>query len=198
MPEPHTSEESASPTAPVQLGRGLTLLVGGARSGKSDLAVALGKAFAGDVTFAATAEGGDDDMAQRIRRHQGDRPAGWDLIEAPLLDASIIDDVDPSAMLIIDCITLLVSNLMFADKTDEQIDQHASVLSHVLVSRRAPTIVISNEVGLGVVPDNELSRRYRDLLGRYNNQLSSRAEMALFVAAGRVMPLRPLTLEISE
>lgn len=198
MSNTHVAEEPAGPAAPVHLGRGLTLLLGGARSGKSDLAVALGKAFAGDVAFAATAVAGDDDMAQRIQRHQGDRPKDWALIEAPLLDASIIDTVDPSAMLIIDCITLLVSNLLFADRSNEQIDQHASVLSHVLVSRRAPTIVISNEVGLGVVPDNELSRRYRDLLGRYNNRLSARAETALFVAAGRVMPLHPLNLEIPE
>ena len=180
----------------IRIGNAMTLLLGGARSGKSDLAVSLGNAYPGTVVFAATAEAGDDDMADRIRRHQDDRPADWGLIEAPLLGASDLDTVDPSAMLIIDCITLLVTNLIFADKTDEQIDQHASILSHVLVSRRAPTIVISNEVGLGVVPDNELGRRFRDVLGRYNNRLSSRAETALFVAAGRATRLGTVSLDI--
>ena len=185
-------------TDPIRIGSGLTLLLGGARSGKSDLAVSLGRVFSGDVVLAATAVAGDDDMAQRIEHHQSDRPAEWGLVESPVIDPSTIDSVDPSAMLIIDCITLLVTNLMMADKTDEQIDQHASVLSHVLVSRRAPTIVISNEVGLGIVPDNELGRRFRDALGRYNNRLSSRAETALFIAAGRAIPLRTIALNISE
>lgn len=187
-----------SGSEPIQLGRGLTLLLGGARSGKSDLAVSLGRAYSGDVAFAATAEAGDDDMSQRIQRHQSERPNEWTLLEEPLLDASMIDAVDPSAMLIIDCITLLATNLIFADKTDEQIDQHASVLSHVLVSRRGPTIVISNEVGLGVVPDNELARRFRDVLGRYNNRLTARAETTLFVAAGRAMELRPVVIDVAE
>ncbi len=181
----------------LQLGTGFTLLLGGARSGKSDLAVTLGRSFAGDVVFAATAEAGDDDMASRIERHQLDRPTEWGLIEAPLLDASIVDEVNPEALLIIDCITLLVSNLMFTDRTDDQIAQHASILSHVLVSRRAPSIVISNEVGLGVHPENDLARRFRDVLGRTNNHLATRAETTLFVAAGRAMELHPIarTLE---
>ena len=183
-------------TESIRLGSGMTLLLGGARSGKSDLAVSLGSSYSGDVVFAATAVAGDDDMADRIRKHQDDRPPEWELIEEPLLDASTIDRIDPSAMLIIDCITLFVSNLIFADKTNEQIDQHASILSHVLVSRRAPTIVISNEVGLGLVPDNELGRRFRDVLGRYNNRLSARAETALFVAAGRVTQLGTVSLDI--
>lgn len=177
----------------IRVGAGLTLLLGGARSGKSDLAVSLGKTFEGDVVLAATAEAGDDDMAARITAHQADRPAEWGLVEAPLLNATTIDEIDPSALVIIDCLTLLVSNLMFADKTDEQIAQHASVLSHVLVSRRAPTLVISNEVGLGVHPNSELGRRYRDVLGRYNKAIAARAETTLFVAAGRAMPLQKVS-----
>lgn len=176
----------------LQLGRGFSLLVGGARSGKSDLAVELGKAWDGDVTFAATAEALDDDMANRISRHQSDRPESWDLIEAPLLNAANIAEVTPEALLIVDCITLLVSNLMMADKTNQQIEDHVSILTHALVSRTAPTIVISNEVGLGVHPDTELGRRYRGVLGRANKRLASRAETALFVSAGRVTPLQQL------
>ncbi len=174
------------------IGTGFTLLLGGARSGKSDLAVKLGESWDGDVIVAATAEAGDDDMARRIARHRSERPSRWGVVEAPLLGAHEIVDLDPGAFVIIDCITLLVSNLMHADKTETQIDEHASVLSHALVSRTAPTIVISNEVGLGVHPSSELGRQYRDVLGRYNRRLAERAQTALFVAAGRVTPLETL------
>ena len=86
-----------------------------------------------------------------------------------------------------------MNNLIFNDRTDDQIAEHAKVMSHALVSRPTPTLVISNEVGLGVVPDTELGRRYRDVLGRYNRQLASRAETTLFVAAGKAMPLLPVS-----
>ncbi len=176
----------------MKLGRGCTLLLGGARSGKSDLAVKLGQAWSGDVILAATAEAGDDDMAARIARHQAERPSDWGLIEAPLLSAQEVVAVDPGALLIIDCITLLVSNLLHADKTEAQIDEHASILTHSLISRPSPTIVISNEVGLGVHPTSELGRQYRDVLGRYNRRIADRAQTSLFVAAGRVMELQNL------
>lgn len=176
----------------MDIGRGFTLLIGGARSGKSDLAVRLATTWHGDVIVAATAEAGDDDMAQRIARHQADRPADWGVVEAPLLGAGEIVDQDPSALIIVDCITMLVSNLMLADRTDRQIDEHASVLTHAIVSRTAPTLVITNEVGLGVVPDTEMGRRYRDLLGRYNRRLAERAETNVFVVAGRGLPLEAI------
>lgn len=178
----------------VQIGRGYTLLLGGARSGKSDLAVKLGEAWDGPVTFIATAEAGDDDMAARIARHQSERPDSWELVEEPLLGAGSVVDADPSSLVIIDCITLLISNLLHAEKTPSQIDDHGSILSHALVSRSAPTIVVTNEVGLGVHPESELGRTYRDVLGRYNRQLASRAQTTLFVAAGRVTPLERLEM----
>lgn len=179
-------------TSPVRVGRGFSILVGGVRSGKSDLAVRLGEKFDGEVVFAATAEPLDDDMADRITRHQHDRPADWELIEAPLLDAGTIAAIDAQALLIIDCITLLASNLIFAKKTNAQIETHMSVLGHALVSRTAPTIVISNEVGLGVHPETDLGRRYQGVLGRANKSLAARAETTLFVSAGKVVPLQQL------
>jgi adenosylcobinamide kinase/adenosylcobinamide-phosphate guanylyltransferase len=175
-------------------GRGFSLLIGGARSGKSDLAVKLGKAWPGEVILAATAEASDDDMAARIERHQAERPIGWGLLEAPLLNANDVVAIEPDTLLLVDCITLLVSNLIFDDKTDRQIDEHASILSHAFVSRPGPTIVISNEVGLGVHPETELGRRYRDVLGRFNKRLADRAETTLFVSAGRVTPLHALEI----
>lgn len=178
----------------MRLGHGFSLLTGGARSGKSDLAVKLGGAWPGEVVFAATAEPSDDDMARRIDRHRDERPADWGLIEAPLLSAHEVVAIEPGALLIVDCITLLVNNLMYADKTDQQIDEHAAILSHAFVSRADPTIVVTNEVGLGVVPETELGRRYRDVLGRFNHRLASRAQTTLFVSAGRVAPLESLEL----
>lgn len=178
----------------MKLGRGCTLLLGGARSGKSDLAVKLGEAWDNDVILAATAEAGDDDMARRIARHQAERPSEWGLIEAPLLSANEVVAVDPNALLIVDCITLLVSNLLHEEKTESQIDEHASILTHALISRPSPTIVISNEVGLGVHPTTELGRQYRDVLGRFNRRIADRAQTSLFVAAGRVTPLHALEI----
>lgn len=175
------------------IGQGFTLLLGGARSGKSDLAVRLASSWDGQVTLIATAEASDDDMAERISRHQNERPDHWGLIEAPMLRAGDVADCDPSSLVIIDCITLLVNNMIFNERSDEQIAEHASVLSHALVSRPSPTLVITNEVGLGIVPDTELGRRYRDVLGRYNRRLAERAETALFVAAGRATPLLPVS-----
>ena len=176
----------------VTIGNGFTLLLGGARSGKSDLAVKLATQWEGPVVFAATAEASDDDMATRISRHQSERPDDWELIEAPTLRGGEVADCEPQALVIIDCITLLVNNLIFNDKTDDQIDEHAKVMAHALVSRTTPTLVISNEVGLGVVPETELGRRYRDVLGRYNRRLADRAETTLFIAAGRATPLLPV------
>lgn len=174
------------------IGSGFTLLLGGARSGKSDLAVRLGESWDGDVIVAATAEASDGDMARRIHRHQNERPTTWGLIEAPLLSAHEIVDLDAEALVIIDCITLLVSNLLYAEKTESEIYEHGSALTHALAARTAPTIVVTNEVGLGVHPTSELGRQYRDLLGRYNRRLAEGAETALFVVAGRVTPLETL------
>ncbi len=176
----------------MKVGRGSTLLIGGARSGKSDLAVRLALTWKDGVIVAATAEVGDDDMAERIERHKRDRPADWGLIEAPLLDAGDIVALDASSLLIIDCVTMLVTNLLLAGRTDRQIDEHASVLNHAIVSRTAPTLVITNEVGLGIVPDNEMGRRYRDLLGRYNRRLAERAETSVFIVAGQGLPLEAI------
>ena len=173
----------------------MTLLVGGARSGKSDLAVQAGNAWSGDVCFVATAEAHDDDMATRISCHQAERPSDWMLVEAPRWAASDVAQVPGASLVIVDCITLLVSNL-FLDPADE-----AAILAHVddlgaaLAARSAPTIVISNEVGLGVHPQTELGREYRDLLGRVNRVLTNHADAAFFVLAGMGLPLQQIDIK---
>lgn len=176
----------------MRVGQGLTLLLGGARSGKSDLAVRLGEAWSGDVNFVATATAGDDDMAQRIARHQDERPSDWALHELDHFGAADVDGLGTGALVIVDCITLLVMNLMTAGHDESAIAEHVADLGTVLAGRSAPTVVISNEVGLGIHPETALGREYRDILGRANRALAAHAETSLFVAAGKVLPLTTL------
>lgn len=164
----------------------MTLLVGGARSGKSDLAVKLGTAWDGDVLFAATAEPIDADMSARIDRHRLDRPDRWSTVEHPLFGAEQVAELSSDALLIVDCLTLLVSNLMYAE---DPIVPHVSSLAAALAGRAGPSIVVSNEVGMGVHPETELGRAYRDQLGTANRVVAEHAETALLIMAGRALPL---------
>ena len=173
----------------MKLGQGFTLLVGGARSGKSDLAVGLGTAWAGTVTFVATAEAGDEDMARRIARHREDRPDSWELVEAPAFSASDLLVIDADALVIVDCITMLTTNLLLAESPEAEIEASLAQLAEAAASRSAPTLMISNEVGLGVHPPTEIGRQFRDLLGRINKQLAASATDALLIVAGRALPL---------
>lgn len=172
----------------------VTLLLGGARSGKSALSVELGRRFVGTVVFVATAEAGDDDMALRIRRHRDDRPP-WDTIEEPIEIVDAITGADPQAMLIVDCLTLWVANMLFADRADDEIQRCADTLADALAARRGPTVVISNEVGMGIHPEHALGRRYRDLLGTVNQVVARRATRTLLLVAGRAIELHdPITV----
>lgn len=170
-----------------------TFLVGGARSGKSTLAVRLASAVGGQVVVVATAEARDDDMADRIRAHRASRPQGWLTVEAPigLLDA--VDGVGQDACVVLDCLTLWVSNAIEAGASGEQIDAEARTLASILAGRPASSVVVSNEVGLGIVPANALARTYRDVLGRVNMSFAAVASRSLFVVAGRGLPLEEVT-----
>lgn len=170
----------------MRLGDGLTLLLGGARSGKSDLAVRLGTEHAGPVTFVATAEPLDDDMAARIDRHRADRPPTWPTVERPRFDAADCAALDGQDLLIVDCLTLLVSNLLLAEAP---VEPHVSALADALAARPGPTIVVSNEVGMGVHPETPLGRAYRDELGLANRQVAERATTSVLIVAGRALPL---------
>ncbi|MGB5755685.1 MAG: bifunctional adenosylcobinamide kinase/adenosylcobinamide-phosphate guanylyltransferase [Acidimicrobiales bacterium] len=173
----------------MRLDPGLTLLLGGARSGKSDLAVELGRSWLGPVTFAATAEPIDDDMTRRIDRHRLDRPGTWQTIEAPCFGVDGLADVPPSSLLILDCLTLLVSNLMLAELDQSSIDTHIGDLAKRLSAREGPSIVVSNEVGMGIHPETPLGRAYRDRLGTANRIVADEAASALLLVAGRAVPL---------
>ncbi len=160
----------------------LVFVTGGARSGKSGHAERRAWELGGvAVTYLATAEALDDEMRARIQRHIGDRPAAWTTVEVPIdVPEALARVTTPVALL--DCLSLWVSNLMFADLDDE------AVLARVdALIASAPTrtlVVVSNEVGSGIVPDNALARRYRDLLGRANARVAAAAEEATLLVSG--------------
>ena len=170
-----------------------TFLVGGARSGKSTLAVRLASAFDGPVVVVATAEARDDDMAERIRAHQAARPAAWEVVEATLGLVGAVDGVREDASVILDCLTLWVSNALEDGAADEDIEGEARKVASALASRTASSMVVSNEVGLGIVPANALARRYRDVLGRVNASFAAEAARSFLVVAGRGLPLEEVT-----
>ena len=167
----------------------LVVLLGGARSGKSARAVKLAEAAAAPVVFIATGEGRDDEMAARIDEHRRERPADWVTVEEPLELAGAVRALAPDAFAIVDCLTLWVSNALERGDGEEAIVAEATTVAETLAARDAPAVVISNEVGLGIVPANELARRFRDVLGRVNATAAGCADRALLVVAGRTLAL---------
>ncbi|HEU4399097.1 MAG TPA: bifunctional adenosylcobinamide kinase/adenosylcobinamide-phosphate guanylyltransferase [Actinomycetota bacterium] len=168
----------------------LTLLLGGARSGKSALAVRAAGAWTGPVEVVVTAEARDAEMAARIERHRAERPVGWRTVEAPRELEAALREVAAGALVIVDCLTLWVSNLMELGVDDAEVERRALAAAALAASRAAPTLAISNEVGSGIVPADALARRYRDLLGQVNAAWAAAAEQALLLVAGRALPLQ--------
>ena len=161
----------------------VTLLIGGARSGKSSLAVEIGRRHHGDVMFVATAEPFDDDMRERIAQHRLDRP-DWPTIEAPLDLGAAISGAPEDDLLLVDCLTVWVGNeLHHRGRIDP------SPVAVALGERVGPSVVITNEVGLGVHPETELGRRYRDDLGRVNQAIAVIATTTLLMVAGKAIRL---------
>jgi adenosyl cobinamide kinase/adenosyl cobinamide phosphate guanylyltransferase len=132
-------------------------------------------------------------MAERIRAHRAARPAAWEVIEAPLGLLGAIEGVRDDAGVVLDCLTLWVSNALEDGATDEDVDGEARKVASALASRTAPSVVVSNEVGLGIVPANALARRYRDVLGRVNASFAAEASRSFLVVAGRGLPLEDVS-----
>lgn len=165
----------------------MVLLLGGARSGKSASAVRLASDSGAPVTFIATAQAGDDEMAERIRRHREVRPAAWRTLEAPLDLLGAVQAAARGDFLIIDCLTLWVSNLLGQGASATDVDTPAAAIVEALRGRRC--VVVTNEVGLGIVPVNELARHFRDVLGSVNVRFAASADRALLMFAGRAIDL---------
>lgn len=172
----------------------LTLILGGARSGKSRHAETLVMRLAPPRVYIATAEPLDDEMRARIAEHRTRRGQDWETLEAPRDLPTALARAGTSPVLV-DCLTLWLSNLML-DGAD--IPEAAANLDAALDARTAPTVLVSNEVGLGIVPENALARRFRDEAGRLNQRLAARADRVLFMVAGLAMTLKSGIAEDSD
>ena len=167
----------------------ITLVLGGARSGKSAHAEALLDDHAGPRLYIATAEARDDEMAARIAAHRARRGLSWRTVEAPLALAETLEaESRPGAALLVDCLTLWLSNLMEAGR---DIAAETQRLVACLGRLEGRTVLVSNEVGLGIVPENATARAFRDHAGRLNQAVAQAAEQVVFVAAGLPLALKP-------
>ncbi|CCD85305.1 adenosylcobinamide kinase/adenosylcobinamide-phosphate guanylyltransferase [Bradyrhizobium sp. ORS 285] len=166
----------------------LTLVLGGARSGKSRHAEALVTVTAPPWIYVATAQAFDDEMAERIAHHKARRAEGWQTLETTQDLAGLIRErAEQPAPMLIDCLTLWLSNVMLADR---DVPAACAELIDALRTARGPIVAVSNEVGLGIVPDNALARAFRDAQGRLNQDVAALADRVILMAAGL-----PLTLK---
>ena len=180
-------------TAPLEASRvegktmvATTFFLGGARSGKSRLAQAAAEARAGPLAYLATAEAFDDEMTDRIARHRADRDARWTTIECPLALPEAIGAGRQGAMLV-DCLTLWLSNVMLGN---HDVAARSADLLAAIDAARVPLFLVSNEVGLGIVPEHPLGRAFRDEAGRLNQAVAARVDRTVFVVAGMILPLQ--------
>jgi adenosylcobinamide kinase / adenosylcobinamide-phosphate guanylyltransferase len=170
----------------------LTLLTGGARSGKSSVAVRRAQRSGAPVVFVATGQARDEEMADRIARHRAERPAGWTTVEAPLDLVTAVAGLPPGRTVVVDCLSLWVSNLMERGDDERSVTDEAEALGRWAAAYPGEVIVVTNEVGLGIVPMHPVSRAYRDRLGRVNALVATHADLAQLVVAGRTLTLDPV------
>ncbi len=165
----------------------LTLVIGGARSGKSRFAEGLVVASGRVRHYIATAQAWDDEMRARIADHQVDRGTDWITTEAPLDLGPALQQAASGDAVLLDCATLWLSNHLLAD---HDLDAECTKLLAALSACAAPVVIVSNEVGFGIVPDNALARRFRDAQGRLNQQLAAQAGLVVLVVAGLPMAMK--------
>ncbi|MBA7711341.1 Bifunctional adenosylcobalamin biosynthesis protein CobU [subsurface metagenome] len=179
------------------------LITGGARSGKSSFAQELALKLGGPVLFVATAVAGDEEMRKRIEEHQRERPPTWELLEVTThVGRQVSQRISGARVVILDCVTLLVNNILsqYSDKASEQggssqieerLGDEIGDLVECINSAEAGFIIVTNEVGMGLVPANRLGRLYRDLLGRVNQKLAAVADEVYLMVAGLPVRIKP-------
>ena len=164
------------------------LVTGGARSGKSALAEQLIGHFGGAPVYIATAEAGDAEMAERIAAHRARRGDGWRTVEAPLDLSGALAETDGGAPRLVDCLTLWLGNVMMADR-----DWHteAEALIVEIGRRTSPLVIVTNEVGAGIVPENALARAFRDAAGELNQAVAAVVDEVYLTVAGQPLRVKP-------
>lgn len=165
----------------------LTLIIGAAASGKSDFAEGLVMACGNAKIYLATAQAHDSEMTAKINRHQKSRGDGWHTIEAPLDLSDALGSANATDVILLDCATLWLTNQLLAEA---DLEAAQSALLQSLADCRAPLVVVSNEVGAGIVPENALARKFREGQGRLNQRLAAQADLAVTVIAGLPMVLK--------
>jgi adenosylcobinamide kinase/adenosylcobinamide-phosphate guanylyltransferase len=174
----------------------LVLVGGGARSGKSRCALRRALALGERRLFIATAEGLDEEMRARIARHRQERGAVFDTIEEPLALAETIAADRHHDVILVDCLTLWLSNLLGRGLDGEAVEGRLSELGRVLAARRAHVVVVTNEVGLGLVPETPLGRTFRDLAGFAHQRLAAMSDEIYLAVLGVVLRVSPAPLEL--
>ena len=167
------------------------LVGGGARSGKSRFALEYARKLGQRRLFVATAQAFDAEMRERIQRHQDERGADFATVEEPLELARLLGQVQDVDVVVVDCLTLWLSNLVMQKTSVEHIDDHVAKLVIALKTRRQHVVLVSNEVGLGIVPESAMGRSFRDIAGRTHQRLAAEADEVYFAAMGLVLRLVP-------
>lgn len=170
----------------------ITLVIGGCRSGKSRHALELAEGFGDRKTFVATCEARDDEMRRRVAAHRLERGDSWQTLEAPLDLAGALRAAAPRAdVVLVDCLTLWASNLILAEKDSEALSREVSELVDAAKTAECPVILVTNEVGAGIVPENRLARHYRDEVGRINQRVAAAADRVIWMVAGIPVTVKP-------
>jgi adenosylcobinamide kinase/adenosylcobinamide-phosphate guanylyltransferase len=164
----------------------ITFIIGGCRSGKSKYALDTAQQMPGGKRiFIATCLPKDDEMKQRIARHQEQRSQTWTTVEEPVHLHEAITKFSPKAtVILVDCLTLWVTNIMLEAGNEKKIEGHVSKLIHALAAADCPVILVSNEVGTGIVPENKLARQFRDVMGQVNQDVAHYANEVVWMVAG--------------
>ncbi len=169
----------------------LILVGGGARSGKSGFALAYARRLGTRRCFVATAEAGDGEMRERISRHREERGPDFTTKEEPLELPRLLAEIHDADVVVVDCLTLWLSNLLMQRRSAADVERQVDELMAALAKRRHHVVLVSNEVGLGVVPESALGRIFRDVAGRAHQQIAAQADELYLAAMGMVIRLRP-------
>ncbi len=171
----------------------VTLVIGGCRSGKSRYALNAANAVPGPRRlFLATSVPRDREMTQRVQAHQAERGCDWETVEEPVnIHEKLLAHADTADVILVDCLTLWISNMMGADMDDPAIENRLKQTAQVFSRLQCPVFLVSNEVGYGIVPENALARRFRDLAGHVNQFMADTADRVVLTVAGQALQIKP-------